>query len=97
MYSITACKHEYLAKYRDLINQKTSLEAHIRDVINSFVRTGSVDKRKSPGRPSISEEVVDDLRRESANIFDKISSAVRSSCCNIKLNNGFKGWYRTFL
>ena len=46
-----------------MIIQETSLEIHIRDVINRFVRTGSVDKRKSPGRPSVSEEVVDDLRR----------------------------------
>ena len=46
---------------RDLIIQETSLEAHITDVINRFVRTGSVDKRKSPGRPSVSEEVVNNL------------------------------------
>ena len=43
--------------------QEKSLEAHIRDVINRFVRIGSVDKGKSPRRPSVSEEVVDDLRR----------------------------------
>ena len=50
--------------------QETSLEAHIRGVMNRFVRTGSVNKEKSPARPSVSEEVVDDLRRI------KISSAV---------------------
>ena len=61
MYSVTACKQEYLAKYRDLIIQETSLETHIRDVINRFLRTGSVNK--SHGISSISEEVVDDLRR----------------------------------
>ncbi|KAJ3643407.1 hypothetical protein Zmor_026120 [Zophobas morio] len=61
--SIIACKQEYLAKYRDMIIQQTSSEAHVRDAINRFVRTGSVDKGKSPGKPSISEEVVDDLRR----------------------------------
>ena len=63
MYSVTACKQEYLIKYRDLIIQKTSLEAHSRNVINRFVRTSSVDKVKSPGRLSVSEKVVDDLRR----------------------------------
>ena len=63
VYSVTACKQEYLAQYRDLIVQETSLKAHIRDVINRFVRTGSVHKGKSPGRPSISEEVVDNLKR----------------------------------
>ena len=62
-YSATVCKQEYLAKYRVLIIQETSLEVHIRDVINRFVRTGSVNKEKSRGRPSVSEEVVDDLRR----------------------------------
>ena len=64
MYSVTACEQEYLAKYCDLIIQETSLEAHIRDVINTFVRTDSANKMKSScGRSSVSEEVVDDLRR----------------------------------
>ena len=63
VYFVTACKHEYLAKYRDLIIQETSLEPHIRDVIKRFVWTGNIDKGQSPGRSSVSEEVVDDLRR----------------------------------
>ena len=63
MDSVTAFKQEYLAKYRYLIIQETSLEIHIRDVINWFVRISSGDKEKFPGRPSVSEEVVDDLRR----------------------------------
>ena len=63
VYSVTACKQEYLAKYRDLIIQETLLDAYITDVINRFVRTGSVNTGKSPGRRSISEEVVNDLRR----------------------------------
>ena len=63
VYSVTACKQEYLAKYRDLVMQETSLEAHIRDVINRFVRTGSVGRGKSPGTPSVSEKVADNLRR----------------------------------
>ena len=37
--SVTVCKQEYLAKYRDLIIQETSLDAHIRVIINRFVRT----------------------------------------------------------
>ncbi|KAJ3659148.1 hypothetical protein Zmor_010853 [Zophobas morio] len=68
VYSGTACKQEYRAKYRDLIIQETSLEAHIKDVINRLVRTGSVDNEKSPGRPSVSEQVVDDLRRLGKNL-----------------------------
>ena len=63
VYSVTVCKQEYLVKYPDLQIQETSLKVYIRDVINRFVRTGSVNKRKSPGRPSVSDEVVDDLRR----------------------------------
>ena len=58
MYSVTACNREYLAKYRDLVIQETSLEPHVRDVINRFIRT--VDKGKSRGRPSVSGKVVDD-------------------------------------
>ena len=63
MYSVTACKQEYLVKYRDLIIQETSLEARISDVINRFFRIGSVNKGKSRGRLSVPEKVVDDLRR----------------------------------
>ena len=47
----------------DLQIQETSLEAHIRDAINRFVRIGGVNSGKSPGRPSASEEVVGDLRQ----------------------------------
>ena len=39
------------------------LEAHIKDVINTFFRTASVNKGKSSGRPSVSEEVVDYFRQ----------------------------------
>ena len=64
VHSVTACKQEYLAIYSDLQIQETSLEAHIRgDVINRFVRTGNLNKGKSPGRLSVSEEVVDDFSR----------------------------------
>ena len=63
VYSVTDYKQEYLAKYRDLIIQESSLEAHIIDIINRFVRIGCVDKGKSPERPSVSGEVVDGLRR----------------------------------
>ena len=88
---MTAFKQEYLTKYSDLIIQETSLEAHIRDVINRFVRTGSVNKRKSLGKPSVIEQVVDNetTSAESVSIFDKIVSAVRSSYYNMKLDNGF--------
>ena len=49
VHSVTACKQEYLAKYSDLQIQETSLESHIRgDVINRFVRTGNLNKGKSP-------------------------------------------------
>mgnify|MGYP005985700603 CR=1 FL=1 len=58
LYSVTACKQEYLAKYLDLIIQEASLDDHIRHVINRLVPTGSVDKGKSPGRPSVSTNIL---------------------------------------
>ncbi|KAJ3646459.1 hypothetical protein Zmor_024047 [Zophobas morio] len=67
VYSVTACKEKYLAKYPDLQIQETWLEAHIRDVINRFVRTGSVNIGKFPGGPSVFEEIVDDLRQIAQN------------------------------
>ena len=54
VHSVTTCKQEYVAKYRVLIIQETSLDAHI----NRFVRTGSVNKEKSRGRPSVPEETL---------------------------------------
>ena len=36
MYSVLACKEEYLAKYPDLQIQETSLAAHIRDAITDL-------------------------------------------------------------
>ena len=67
VYSVTAYKQEYLAKYRHLIIQETSSKASIRDVINRFVRTGSLNKENFRGRFSVSGEVVDDLRRPEQN------------------------------
>ena len=63
VYFVTVCEQKYLAKYPDFQIQETSLKAHIRNVINRFVRTGSVNEGKSPGRPSVAEEVVNNLRR----------------------------------
>ena len=76
--SSTACKEEYLVKYRDFfIIQETSLDAHIRDVINRFIQTGSVDKGKSPGRFSVSEEV--DLRRLEQNPYTSLTQFLQQS------------------
>mgnify|MGYP005986187237 CR=1 FL=1 len=79
VYSVTACKQKNLAKYRDLIIQETSLEARIRHVINKFVRIGSVDKGKSPRRPSASEEVIDDLRRLEQNLQTSLTRLPQQS------------------
>ena len=43
------------------MSSNTLLGAHIRDVINRSVQTGSANKGKSPGRPSVSGKVVDGL------------------------------------
>ena len=61
LYSATTHKQECLAKYRDVIIQEKPSEAHIRNVINRFVPTGSVYKGKSSGRPWVSKEVVDEF------------------------------------
>ncbi|CAG9822325.1 unnamed protein product [Phaedon cochleariae] len=61
-YSVVACKDEYLAKYSNVQIQEFSLKAHIRTVMNRFIQNGNVNKKKSTGRPQISEEVVENLR-----------------------------------
>ena len=66
VFSVTVCKQGFLAKYHDLITQETSLESQIRDEINRFVPTGSINKGTSRGRPAVSEEV---LRRLEQNPF----------------------------
>ena len=79
MYSVTACIQEYMDKYPDLQTQETSLEARIRNAINKFVRTDTVNKEKSPGRPSVFEEVVDDLRQrleQNPQIFQQAGAPV---------------------
>ena len=65
LYSVTACKQEYVAKYRDLIIQEISLKAHIWHVINRFVRTGSINKEKSRRRLHLRTLLIiwDDLSR----------------------------------
>ena len=84
VYSVTVCKQEYLVKYPDLQIQETSLEAHIKNAINRFVWIGGANKGKSPGRPSVSENVVTSLKQRLQQnpqiFFDNIVSAVRSSC-----------------
>ena len=83
VYSVTACKKEYLTKYRDLMIQETSLKAHTRDVINRFVQTGSINKGKSRGRLRQLLMIWDDLSRmEQLNTGSKVLT---------------KGCYRTFL
>ncbi|KAJ3645892.1 hypothetical protein Zmor_023514 [Zophobas morio] len=72
VYSVTACKQEYLAKYCDLTIQETSLEAHIKDVINRFVRTASVNKGKSPEDLEQSSYCNMKLNKGLQNIFWKL-------------------------
>ena len=75
VYSVTFCKEEYLSKYPDLQIQETSLEAHIEDVVNRFVRTCSVNKGKSPGRSSVSDE----LRRLEQNLQTSLTRLSQQS------------------
>ena len=59
--------------------QELSLEAHIRDVSNRFVRSGKVHKGKSRGRPSLSEKVVDYLRRLEQNLQTSLTKLFQES------------------
>ena len=59
---MTKAQNKKTVVFKTLV-QETSLEAHIRYVINRFIRTGSVNKGKCPGRPAVAEGVVDDLRQ----------------------------------
>ncbi|KAJ3649791.1 hypothetical protein Zmor_021512 [Zophobas morio] len=61
VYSVDACKDEYLVKYPVVIEEE-SLKTHIRRIVARFNDTGSVCKGKPTGRPEVSEDVVDDLR-----------------------------------
>ena len=84
VYSVTTCKQEYLAKYPDLQIQKTSLEAHT---------NWQCQQREISWKTlSIWENCwwFETTRAEPTNIFDKIVSAARSSCCKMKLSNGSK-------
>mgnify|MGYP005986163125 CR=1 FL=1 len=76
-----------LTKYRDLIIQETSLGAHIKNVIIRLVRTGSVDKGKSPGRLSVSEEVVDNLTRLEQNLQTSLTSFPQQSGVPVAIRN----------
>ncbi|CAH1116798.1 unnamed protein product [Phaedon cochleariae] len=61
-YSVVACMHEYLARYPNVQIQESSSKAHNRTVINRFIQTENVNKKKSTRRPQVSEEVVENLR-----------------------------------
>ena len=62
VYSVTACKHEYLATYSDLIFQETSLELIEKISLKTFSIWGSC-------------WWLEMTWAESANIIDKISSS----------------------
>lgn len=66
IYSVEACKNEYLAKFPALDIEEQSLMTHIRRIVARFEETGSVLKGKSSGRPQVGQEVVEDLRERMA-------------------------------
>ncbi|KAJ3646831.1 hypothetical protein Zmor_024401 [Zophobas morio] len=59
VYSVDACKDEFLVTYPFFI-EEYSLKTHIRRIVDRFNDTGS--KGKSTWRPQVSEDVVEDLR-----------------------------------
>jgi hypothetical protein len=69
-YSVEACKNEYLAKFPRIdIEEEESLLAPIRRIVDRFNKTGNVSKKKSPVRPQVSEEIVEDLSKVSRNLY----------------------------
>ncbi|KAJ3659088.1 hypothetical protein Zmor_010796 [Zophobas morio] len=61
VYSVNACKDEYLVRYPVVIEEE-SLKTHIRRIVARFNDTGSFSKGKPTGRPQVSGDVVEDLR-----------------------------------
>ncbi|KAJ3643586.1 hypothetical protein Zmor_026287 [Zophobas morio] len=61
LYSVGACKDEYLVKYPVVIEEE-SLRTYIRRIVARFNDTGSVSKGKLTGRPQVSEDLIEDLR-----------------------------------
>ena len=51
VYSVTACKQGYLAKYPDFQIHETSVEAYTLGVIKRFIRTGVSTKGNLPEGP----------------------------------------------
>jgi hypothetical protein len=50
-YSASTDKNKYHTKYFNILNQRTSLAVHIKDVSNIFdVQAGIANKRKTAGR-----------------------------------------------
>ena len=82
LYSVTACKQEYLAKYHDLFELEVPRKRnHVEDL--QYLRKLLL--------------IWDDLSIIRKH-FCKISSAVGSFCCNMTLNNGhWRKDYKTFL
>ncbi|KAJ3665723.1 hypothetical protein Zmor_001204 [Zophobas morio] len=48
VYSVQACKDEYLAKFPELNIEEQSLMTHIKRIVDRFNSTGNVSKGKSP-------------------------------------------------
>jgi hypothetical protein len=66
-YSLFDSKNEFWAKYPDNILDY-SLLTHIGRIVNRFLTTATVSKGKSSGWPPISDEIVEDFEKESAQI-----------------------------
>ncbi|KAJ3661413.1 hypothetical protein Zmor_005808 [Zophobas morio] len=81
VYSVQACKDEYLAKFPELNIEEQSLMTHIKRIVDRFNSTGNVSQGKSPGRPPVSEEVVEDLR-------ERMEQSPKKSLSKLSLQSG---------
>jgi hypothetical protein len=61
-YSLQAYKEEFSANYPNQNVLEKSLASRIHRFVNCFGTTGSVENEKSPGRPKVIEDVVENIR-----------------------------------
>jgi hypothetical protein len=93
-YSLQAYKEEFSANYPNQNVLEKSLASHIHRIVNCFGTTGSVEKVKSPGRPKVIEDVVENIRnhleehpRTSLTRLSLQTGVPRSTCHKIVKKN----------
>ena len=60
--TVFSCKSEFLAKFPKFLGNDSSLQKHTGDMVNHFAKTGTIHKSKYSERPSVSEDIVENVR-----------------------------------